>query len=352
MRKKAIILMIGTCLLTLLGVGYISRDSNCTENRYIFDIGSGSTKAAGATVDICNNAIVRSHPNYASIMEYQRCMDAAGAPTMPDQCIEQGTAVIQELKDSYGTKCEGIDRCYAVATAWARQAKNADALIKRLKEENIKTVILTQSEEGKIGFKAAVAKLAEEKKNAISPEDIIVLDIGGGSFQLSSLNNAEISVLSGRHGMYNFSHEVERQFGFKPGHYMSTKEIEAVVNYTLPIFRADLSKHHWLVEKLSRKKVQVIGVGTLLNMGLRRQLNLGEVVTKEKVYDLMHKLSEGNANWMSEQYSALPKQVVPYIQLSLVLIYSIMESADFKEIHMIDVGLAEYLAFHDLNWQP
>ena len=79
-------------------------------------------------------------------------------------------------------RAEGVTAFAAVATEVFRKAKNGRQFLDRLETEaGVKTALLSQDEEARIGFETASAL-------ASTPENVASYDSGGGSFQIASLD--------------------------------------------------------------------------------------------------------------------------------------------------------------------
>lgn len=74
----------------------------------------------------------------------------------------------------------------AVATAWARAAKNINTVLDEIKKGTGITInVITQEIEGIIGYQAALIAIEMKKYHDILAKNIVTIDIGGGSAQLT-----------------------------------------------------------------------------------------------------------------------------------------------------------------------
>ncbi|MBS0235736.1 MAG: hypothetical protein JSS50_00175 [Proteobacteria bacterium] len=353
MRKNFAQIVFNLVLAVGLFFGYVGNSSAvptekaCLLHRHVFDVGSGSTKIASTTINTCNNTIVKALPRQSTLMEYQKCLDKSDNQTLSEDCMQKGISVIAELKKQHNATCDNANQqCYGLATAWARKAKNADFFLREIEEkEGMKIFVLPQQDEGKVGFYATLAKLKDDSRGVEAADvDVIVLDIGGGSFQLTGVDKDEIRVALGMYGMYNFTDMIQKKLDLPLGNRLDAPNIKQAIELLNIELDELMQRNEWVLEKSSKPKGIMLGIGTLLNTGVRAQLKLGDVVSKDKLLQTAYKLGAMSDSELGKHYKDVPSQVKPYIQQALLLIYCIMDRTGFDKIRIVDTGLAEYLA--------
>jgi exopolyphosphatase/guanosine-5'-triphosphate,3'-diphosphate pyrophosphatase len=146
--------------------------------RAAFDFGSGKIKLQVADVDTENHLIVQSM--YAEAIIILLSEDAANNPQgcFSEEIQKKALIATQNLKQKAIEL--GAAEFIGLATEAYRKAPNGQKLVdKYFSELNIPVKIISQSEEGKIGFLALIAE------TNLDPSQVISWDIGGGSFQVT-----------------------------------------------------------------------------------------------------------------------------------------------------------------------
>jgi exopolyphosphatase/guanosine-5'-triphosphate,3'-diphosphate pyrophosphatase len=154
---------------------------NCIIRKGAFDIGSGSTKAIFAVINKCEGKIVEVLYEKQSPLKFKASM-RYNDKLIPSTLQIKANKVLKKWK-AQGEKL-GVTEYSAVATEVFRQATNGSRFIKKLSQETLIPIkIITQEDEAIIGFWAGVASSEQ------SSEKVLVWDIGGGSMQMSHLND-------------------------------------------------------------------------------------------------------------------------------------------------------------------
>ncbi|HRD56028.1 MAG TPA: hypothetical protein PLC42_06485, partial [Parachlamydiaceae bacterium] len=170
--------------------------------RAALDIGSGATKLKVAKVNLDENKIdeVLAVENFS--VQYQESLLNSKDNMFTEEIMRQGIDAIQKAKEI--AMQHGAEKVVAVATASFRSGQNADAFIERIyKETGVKVHIIDQELEGILNFEAATAQVD------IPKEDLIVWDIGGGSYQFTTLDqDGNIMVFRGTDASVPFRNHV------------------------------------------------------------------------------------------------------------------------------------------------
>ena len=99
----------------------------------------------------------------------------------------------------------GIDcrknHCISFATAWARDATNTDEWLQKVRGLGLKVHFLSQEKEGILSFKAVESKADQY---GLGWHEMLVLDIGGGSTQLSGVTGENYFAYKGPYGIDTF----------------------------------------------------------------------------------------------------------------------------------------------------
>lgn len=149
--------------------------------RAALDIGSGATKLKVAEVNLTTNKIERvlAVENYT--VQYQDALAESPDQMFSELVMQQGIDAL--LKAKAVATGLGAEKIIGVATASFRNGKNAEQFIDRIyKETGVKIYIIDQELEGILNFEAATEKVP------FPAQDLIVWDIGGGSYQFTTMD--------------------------------------------------------------------------------------------------------------------------------------------------------------------
>jgi len=173
-------------LLAVHSSGFAAQHT-CQEIRAAIDIGSGTTKMVVARVNSCTQtieSILAPQPGeqLEVPIEWKKNIEktADGRNVFSAEIVEAGLAALADLRRT--ALAHGAQKFSAVATSAFRQLSEGEqtALTTRIREQlAIPVRIISQSEEARLGFLAAIVKLN------VPHSDVLVWDIGGGSMQIS-----------------------------------------------------------------------------------------------------------------------------------------------------------------------
>ncbi len=323
--------------------------ANCNVIKYIFDLGSGGIKVSAYLVDNRNKKICKTVMNSYLNLPFQSYISKSkDGKTISQSCIDETRKQLYELKASNNIDCRKHE-CLGFATAWARNSKNADSLIEEFKKAGINTTILSQYDEGKI---SVLSSLTEGNIHKEEEDSIVVFDIGGGSFQLSDIDqNGKIHVYHGPYGMFNFKSLVLKKFSSSGDEIISANNLLALKKFAIQTISDDLNNNHRLLKKLSEEKyIKTFGVGAFMSKAIKTQLNLGSVISINDVENAIDKLVGKTIIQIQHIYPSMPAEFAQNAQYSLLIIYSVMKEIGIKEIIITsDEGNTRYLALYGLK---
>ncbi len=339
--------------LVLLSISsYALAKQDCLEERYVFDIGSGSTKSKAYLVDTCRDELVEVLGEINKPVKYQHCISSSSdKQTITDDCLKEGLGAVKAIETEYGIDCEQ-ERCKGIATAWARNAKNSEDLLNSFKQEDVHINLISQKEEGELGFKAA---LIDPYLEGVEPHKLLVWDIGGGSFQLSGMNKGgELYTHEGPWGLFNFFQEVREKFplkgaGISKERYFGKHELEGILKYASDRVGKQILKDKVIAEKL--KTARVVGIGRIMYLGIKYELELENPITKQEVKELVYQFADITPKEAKKKYPKLPDHFVTLIQQALILVYGIMDGAGIDKIDIVNATLTDHLALDKDFWK-
>lgn len=241
---------------------------------------------------------------------------------LSNQGILKAIDVVNDFKDA-ASKFENL-KLYCIATAAIRNAKNSLDIIKQIeKDTNVKVILLTGVEEAVAG----VMGIREDFKII----DGLVVDIGGGSTEVSLIENEVIK------------HSVSLPMGSLNTYMNHVKELLPSDEEMIQInnaFKDVLIKSNFPINKHPR----IYGMGGTLNAikKLIRAL-INETVSPIQVEDLkrlLKKLDTNNKSTYLDLIRYTPERIHTLIP-GLVIILTMMSIFDVKELNVSKRGIRE-----------
>lgn len=310
-----------------------------TVRRAAFDFGSSKIKLQVADVDTETHIIVKSI--YSEAVAVLLSGDAANDPQgffskkIRKKALRVTHKLMQKAKDLGAVEYTGV------ATEAYRKAPNGQSLVDDyLAELNIPVKIISQIEEGQIGFLALIAE------TNLSPSKVISWDIGGGSFQITYFDEVgNIQVYMAPYGRITTKNAIIKFVkGGDPAKIespnpMSMAEWENSLEYfkdVLPAVPESLSR------KLREVDVQLIGMAAhperLRSLKTYERNHVIEVLEER-----LNKCDQELAQVHSSPASALSE---------LVLVYSIMNKLEVFSVDYIRTssGSTSALLISDEYW--
>jgi hypothetical protein len=159
------------------------------ERRASIDVGSGATKLLVADIDAASGAIKQILYGEERVVSFSLASKSTPDNSLPENVMERGIQVLRDFQrivaslSPAGHPPLGIA---AVATEVFRKAPNGRQYLGRVwRELGLDVRLVSQAVEAELGFMTAAAfALGEEEGGGIG--DIVCLDSGGGSFQISA----------------------------------------------------------------------------------------------------------------------------------------------------------------------
>lgn len=230
--------------------------------RAAIDIGMGGPKLQVAEVDLKTNKIVKVlHSQRYFVNFYNGCVDNQ----LSIEIMNQGLEVFKNAVKT--ARSFGPNNIVAIATASFRSASNGDEYADLLrKETGVKVHIIDQNLEGKLAFHAALSKVN------ISPKNLIVWDIGGGSIQLiTQAADGTYLIDCGKEGIGAFndyiigtiqSHDIKE---CKTPNPMSSEDILEAITYAQKLSQ---KINKTFKDKINHPETLIVGVGNAFGYGI------------------------------------------------------------------------------------
>lgn len=247
---------------------FLIKDPVVTQEKVIraaIDIGSGATKLRVAEVNLKTHKIEKILVNESFTVQYQEQLAKSTNNSFNEEVMKTGIEAIKksaEIAAKYNAQ-----KVIAVATASFRKAANSQEFIDQIyKATGVRVYVIDQELEGKLAFNAVLSQ------GDYNPKNLVVWDIGGGSLQLTTLDEK---------GEYNIYRGDIASIHFKN---MMIQEIQKknILEVTTPNPIAALDIHKGVLKsseiaenvdstfkhRLSQPNVQVVGVGNIFAYGV------------------------------------------------------------------------------------
>lgn len=315
-------------LLSSLSFFLFSQEEVC---RAVFDIGSNRTKMKVAIVDPKEQKVMRILADEKVLLPLRDDLLRSPTATFSPEVIEQGTKVLKQFKD----KAEqlGATEYACIATASLRAATNADQFMARVQEETaIPIQIISQEEEGTLGFRGVAMQMPDA-------QHLVVWDVGGGSMQLSTLQNADqLIIYHGKLGQKVFKAQVMKEV---------QKRDAALVRSPNPMIGSEVAKAIELArkdaknvspelgQKLKDPATEVVGIGLFSYLGVERN--------PERIYSVedLRRAVEKKTGFNDEELRMMPFEEGPTGLTNLILILGYMEELGISEVQEMDVNMTD-----------
>jgi exopolyphosphatase/guanosine-5'-triphosphate,3'-diphosphate pyrophosphatase len=320
-RKLGIVL----CLVLAITAGVIWHQVHSTVKpltRAAVDVGSGSMKVTLAKVDPQSNKIHKIIYSKEHPIPLKRDLQVGKKSEFSEKIQETAIATLASLQNELA--CHRVDEWKGIATAASREALNAQQMYDKIDQElGVNISIISQGEEGRLGFITAAAV------SGIDPENLISLDSGSGSFQLTSLINNDLEVVEGQLGHIPSLEILMKLRGQPldlqtPPKTVTLEEATVLVEQMTPLM-PQMSEE--FAQKVHNPSSTVVGIGNenfIFAMGAQA---VGKnTYTKAELWEGIKKHAGLPPEQMGEYTK--PHEAV----LGMVLLYSIMDAMDINEL--------------------
>ncbi len=236
-----------------------------SELRMAIDFGSGAVKMQLGIVDIEENRLI-GQPLLAKHVSLNLTEDMAAHGGRISEDMEiQGLTILNQLKEEAHAVAAHAGhsslKIAGIATAAFRKAQNGTELLQKFEQQlGIRFQILSQEEEGKLGFMTAKALFPQTPEN-----QLIAWDNGNGSFQMTGREGEQFTVYQGPIGygtvLVLLSKEIRNGPMIQPqesGNPVLRKEADALVQ---KIHERLSAVPAWLKEKLGSGKTIIATFG-------------------------------------------------------------------------------------------
>ena len=297
------------------------------------DIGTNSMRLLVA--DYENNELL-NRKKYVNTTRIGEGVDKDGYIT--EEAIERNLIAIKEFKEKcIKEKCEKI---YCMGTSALRDSKNGNEFIlKAKKETNIDVDIISGQDESMFGYNGVVSGVEFK-------DDILVLDIGGGSTEFIVGDKLKIKFSKSENvGALRMTEkflkeEIVKEVEFKEMNEFIEKTIEDTINH--------IAKH---------KINKLIGIGgTITSLSaINQELEVysmekihNSTITKKEIEEILQKIKCMTLN-DKKTIKGLQEKRADIITAGVAILDIIMEKIEINEITVSEYDNLEGLICHKLK---
>ena len=342
LTKKNFIICIVLAILSIIGWNSLQTCPK-TVTRAAIDVGSGGLKVTVAKIDPQSKKIHKIIYSKEHAVPLKRDLQVGGTGQFSQEIQNVALKTLTKLQTDLASYKP--EEWKGIATAASRQAKNGQTMYDQIEQElGMRISIISQHEEGRLGFMTAAAVSGAEQ------EKLICLDSGSGSFQLTTKIDDNLEVIEG-------------QLGHIPSLEILMKIRNQTLDLSTPPEPVTLEEAKLLVQemkkrvpelsdlfrqKLNSSDTLVVGIGNenfIFAMGAK---GVGKnTYTKEELWSAIEKHAGLPATEMRK--FSKPHESV----LGMTLLYTLMDGLDIQELtYCYANGSCEGLLVDEQYWEP
>lgn len=313
----------------------------CLQRRGVLEIGSGSTKAFAAVVDICDKKIHEVLFEDQKPIPFNDVLQRSEKKEIPFTYLNEVVPRIQELVERM-RKLE-IKEISGIATSAFRVASNGDAaLVELSKKLKIPFKMIPQSLEAEIG---AISAMAQKRIPLSQKQSVIIWDIGGGSMQMwgkSPLGSEEI--YQGDLASISFKNKVIQDIHRKDIQKVdSPNPLGAKKSSVVRLARSHAQEKVPGFFKNKSSDVRWIGIGGVLSLSVQKQID-----DKKSEFTLkqLKQVLDKRAHLKDEQ---IPSDYRTTEVTNLALVLGYMEALGIQTVETTTAPLAQGWILYQLS---
>lgn len=299
--------------------------------RASIDIGSGATKLRVVEVDLTAKKILRVLESKSYAVPYQEQLSQNKDGNFDRKIMDQG---LQALEDANAVaKKYNAEKVIGVATAAFRKAHNAQNYINEIYEKTgIKVHVIDQTLEGELAFQAVRAQFG------YNPEKLIVWDIGGGSIQLTTVNNkGDYDIYQGHIASVPFKNHVISQIQQKDLKSVTTPNpfsVEDLLKAQSHAIKISRDVDTIFKQKMQDPSVEIVGVGNIFGYQISK-IGSGDKVNIDQIL-------EATANLVDKTDIDVGGGDFANVYVTnTLLVLGFMEGLNISELHVADINPAD-----------
>jgi len=314
-----------------------------TITRAAVDVGSGGLKVTVAKIDPLSQKIHKIVYSKEHSVPLKRDMQVGGKSKFSKEIRATALATLANLQAELAP--HKPEEWKGIATAASRQAKNGQKMYDQIEKElGLRISIISQQEEGRLGFTTAAAV------SGVPQDQLISFDSGSGSFQLTTKIGDELEVIEGQLGHIP-SLEVLMNIRGKTLDFSTPPEPVTLEEAKILVeeMRSKLPElSDAFREKLKHPKTVVVGIGNENFIFAMGSTAVGKnTYTKEELWTAIEQHAGKSAAEMHK--FSKPHESV----LGMVLLYTIMDGLEIDQLtYSYANGSCEGLLVDTNYWTP
>jgi exopolyphosphatase/guanosine-5'-triphosphate,3'-diphosphate pyrophosphatase len=237
-------------------------------------------------------------------------------------------------------RATGIERVRPLATSAIREASNREAFVRAARERSgLEIQVLSHEQEARYGYLAVV--------NSTTLTDGVALDIGGGSMQLTHVEDR--LARAARSWRLGAVVTTERFLGADR---VKAKHLKALREHV----RAELAEADWLADAPGRLAgiggaVRNLAAAVMLERGLPSYGVQGYRIARTELDELVERLAELDPAERGAVPGIKPERG-DLILAGAVVVQSVMEAGGFDALEVTEAGMREGAFFEELLGEP
>lgn len=300
----------------------------CLQRQGAFDMGSGSTKALGAVVDICRQRVVEVFFDRQIPVPFNETLERSMDGRLPQALFDQIEKPLRELADEL--RSQKLVKVSGVATAVFRNAQNGTEFVQEISQRiGIPIRVISQEEEARLGYWSALSR-----RPVGDGDEVIVWDIGGGSMQISQRDSAgDFQFFRGDLASVSFKNRVIKEVLKKDP--ASVHSPNPLGRHFVPALR--LARDHARKNVPTRLRDQErtavwLGIGGVLSRSLPEQVGTQGPIKAQQI----RKALDERAQWTDAQIGG---SYAATDVTNLILVLAYMDVLKISQIEPVPVAL-------------
>jgi hypothetical protein len=298
------------------------------ERRVAFDIGSGQIKMQVSDVDLVTNKIVNVLLTDSAVVKLRENLindlDGRLSADIQNKTVEAISKLVKRAAPFHP------EAYHAIATEALRLAKNSDDLVTRIKQETgVPVIIVSQEEEGVLGFISAVSE------TNVDLDKVVAWDFGGGSLQITTKLEDCYLVYQSKLGKVPLKaallkmqeKDADRTFSPNP---ISESQVAQTIQY---IKQNIQNVPKAILQKLKSPATVVLGIGIHPLWGMPDNGNFDRDRLLSEINSRLH--LDDDAIRVKDAIPLERKEASAYVVSNLILAYGVMEALDIQQVHYV-----------------
>lgn len=311
------------------------------ERRAAIDVGSGSTKICIADIDVNTNEIVQILFEGSFPVPYQSYLEMDPSKSFNTEIQEKGLAVFESIEKILAE--HQVTHVKAVATEAFRKAGNGEEFARLVQAKTgIPLGIISQEDEGMIAFYSALFA------SRTNPHDLLVWDIGTGSFQIIAEQDMDhrLAIYMQSMGSVPFrTYIIQEIQGKDPSLVKSPNPISQEDWEKADALARSMGRHAlpYIKQKVGEVEGSIIGIGRLFATSVKPIGSDGKISRKD--------LREFIRNSLGKTDEELGDPFANVNVSNAILVLGVMKALHLHEINIIETTSTKGILCYEPYWK-